>query len=70
MEQMRLEDIFKVLTRRYEIDTFFTDEELKNETYSGLVPLNDSLDVILDQISKVSDVEFRIEGKLIVIKYK
>lgn len=70
MEQMRLEDIFKVLTRRYEIDTFFTEEKLKDETFSGLVPLNDSLDVILNQISKVSNVEFRIEGKLIVIKYK
>ncbi|MHC1778604.1 MAG: FecR family protein [Bacteroidales bacterium] len=70
MEQMTLADIFKVLTRRYEIDTFFTEEGLKDETFSGLVPLNDSLEVILDQISKVSDVEFRIEGKLIMIKYK
>jgi len=70
MDQMKLEDVFKILTRRYEIDTFFTEEGLKYETFSGLVPLNDSLNIILDQISKVSNVEFRIEGKLIVVKYK
>ncbi len=70
MDQMRLEDIFRVLSRRYDIDVFFKEDEIKNETFSGMVPLNDYLNVILDQISKVSNAEFQIEGKLIVVRSK
>lgn len=63
-------DILKVLQRRYDVDVFFSDEAAKNEQYSGEVPLNDNLNIILDQISKVSDIEFQIEGRLIVVRYK
>jgi hypothetical protein len=63
-------DILKVLQRRYDVDVFFSDEAAKHEQYSGEVPLNDNLNVILDQISKVSDIEFQIEGRLIVVRYK
>jgi hypothetical protein len=63
-------DIFKVLQRRYDVDVFFSDEAAKYEQYSGEVPLNDNLNVILDQISKVSEIEFQIEGRLVVVRYK
>lgn len=70
LSHSKLEDIFRVLQRKYDIHVFFSDENAKNELFSGEVPLNDNLKVILDQLSKVSDVEFQIEGKLVVIRYK
>lgn len=70
IDNCTLEEIFKVLMRKYDIDTFFSDENAKYEQFSGDLPLNDNLGVILSQLSKVSDVEFQKEGKLIVIRYK
>ena len=70
IKQMSLEDIFKILCRRYDIYLFYSDEGTKYEKFSGKIPLNDNLNVILDQISTISKVEFQIEKKLIVIRYK
>jgi transmembrane sensor len=70
LDKNSLQDIFKVLQRRYDIDVFFSKENAKLEKYSGDIPLNDNLNVILDQISKVSDIEFQIEGRLVVVRYK
>ncbi|MGE0092400.1 MAG: FecR family protein [Bacteroidales bacterium] len=65
-----LEEIFKVLMRKYDIDVFYRDEKVKYETYSGDIPLNENLNVILEQISKVSDVDFEIEGQIIIARYR
>lgn len=70
IKEMSLEDIFKILRRRYSIDVFYSDEQAKYEKFSGKIPLNDNLNIILEQISIVSKVEFQIENKLIVIRYK
>lgn len=70
IKQMSLEEIFKILRRRYDIDVFYSDNQAKYEKFSGKIPLNDNLNIILEQISIVSKVEFQIENKLIVIRYK
>lgn len=70
MDQLTLEEVFKILMRRYDIDVFYSREEAKYEKFTGKVPLNDNLNVILDQISTVSKIDFQIENKLIVIKFK
>lgn len=70
MDQMPLEEIFKILNRRYEINLFFDDESIKKETFSGAIPLNDYLNIILNQISKVSNVAFEIEGSVVIVRYK
>jgi hypothetical protein len=70
LNQMPLKDIFKILSRRYDIDVVFCDERAKHEKFSGLIPLNDNLNTILDQLSKVSKVEFKVENRIIEIGYK
>lgn len=35
IKQMSLEDIFKILVRRYDIDLFYSDEGTKHEVFSG-----------------------------------
>lgn len=70
MERSTLEEIFKILQRRYDFEIFYSDDNTKRERYSGDIPLNENLNIILYQISKVSDIEFQIEGKLVVVRYK
>lgn len=69
-DKSSIEEIFNILTRKYDIDVFFADEEAKSRKLSGDLPLNSNLRVILNQISKVTDLEFSVEGKLIVVNVK
>lgn len=70
IEQMSLEDIFTILMRRYDINVYYVNDITKAEKFSGKIPLNDNLRVVLEQISKVSDVEFQYEKNLVVVKSK
>ena len=68
IEQMSLEEIFKILMRRYDINVYYSDDLSKSEKFSGKIPLNDNLKVVLDQMSKVSNVDFQFEKNLVVVK--
>lgn len=68
LDQMPLNEIIKLLMRRYDVDFYFSDETAKDELFNGVVPLNDNLNVILWQLSKVSSLSFEIEGDLIIVK--
>jgi archaellum component FlaF (FlaF/FlaG flagellin family) len=70
IEQMSLEEIFKILMRRYDINVYYSDDISKSEKFSGKIPLNDNLKIVLDQMSKVSNVDFQFEKNLVVVKYK
>lgn len=70
LEEMRLEEMFNILMRRYDIELFYSDEEVKDVKFTGRIPLNENLNVILDQISAISEVEFGVEKRLIVIRKK
>lgn len=70
IEQMPLGEIFKILKRRYEISVYFVEDKLMGEQFSGKIPLNDNLKIVLDQMSKVSNVEFEYQKNLVVVKYK
>lgn len=70
IEQMSLEEIFKILMRRYDINVYYSDDVSKSEKFSGKIPLNDNLKIVLNQMSKVSNVDFQFEKNLVVVKYK
>lgn len=70
IEQMSLEEIFKILMRRYNINVYYSDDISKSEKFSGKIPLNDNLKIVLDQMSKVSNVDFQFEKNLVVVKYR
>ncbi len=70
IEEATLADIFKILKRRYDIEVAFDDLLTSGEKYSGKLPLNDNLGIILQQISKVANVEFVAEHYTIHVKYK
>lgn len=70
IEQMPLEEMFKILMRRYDINVYYSDDVSKSEKFSGKIPLNDNLKIVLDQMSKVSNVDFQFEKNLVVVKYR
>ena len=56
--------------RRYDINVYYSDDISKSEKFSGKLPLNDNLKIVLDQMSKVSNVDFQFEKNLVVVRYR
>lgn len=70
MNRTPLSEITTRLQRRYAVVFEYADEDLKNETFSGDIPLNDNLNVILRQLSRVSSARFEIREDIVTIKNK
>ena len=47
---------------------YFENENQKNELFTGRLPKYNEVNIILNMIEKVSDVNFEIEGKKIIIR--
>ena len=60
-EDEPLEIILNRLTRWYEADVFFDNDQLRHELYSGKLPRFENLEVILEMMEKVSDVKFKMQ---------
>jgi hypothetical protein len=70
IEEEPLSEIFTVLKRRYDIEVVFDDIRLEQEKFSGKLPLNDNLSIVLKQLSKVSQVDFTSTNKTIHVSYR
>ncbi len=70
MQRTPLNDITIQLKRQYNVDFAFETEALKQETFTGIIPLNENLHVILGQLSKVSAVDFFIDNSLVEVTRK
>jgi len=70
IEELPLEEIFKILERRYDINVNFMDKGTSAEKFTGKLPLNDNLKVVLEQLSKVSNVDFKTEDNVVSVSYK
>jgi transmembrane sensor len=68
MNRTPLIDITSRLQRRYNIVFEYSDEELKHETFTGDIPLNDNLGVILRQLARVSSARFELRDNIVMIK--
>lgn len=65
-----LNEIVLQLKRRYDVQFVFEDEDLKDSTFTGVIPLNENLSVILNMFSKVSSVQFRVEDNVVIVSKK
>lgn len=70
IEEEPLSEIFTVLKRRYDIEVVFDDISLEQEKFSGKLPLNDNLSIVLKQLSKVSQVDFTSTNRTIRVSYR
>jgi len=68
IQDTRLEDILNILKRRYDVDIKIEDYSVLNEKFTGKVPLNDNLLVILEQLEKVSQINFTINERTITVR--
>ncbi|MEN8118843.1 MAG: FecR family protein [Bacteroidota bacterium] len=67
-EDETLGQIFRELERWYDIEVHFENEQLKSECYTGLLPRYEKVDIILNMMERVSNVNFEINDKKIIIK--
>jgi ferric-dicitrate binding protein FerR (iron transport regulator) len=65
MEKLAVE-----LSRWYDVEFAFADEQLKNEKFSGAITKYRSLDYILDLIEKTNDLNFEYDYDKIIIKQR
>lgn len=68
IQDTRLEDILNIIKRRYDVDINVEDYSVLNERFTGKVPLNDNLSVILEQLEKVSQIKFTINERTITVR--
>ncbi len=66
----KLSDILDIIKRRYDVDIVVSDNSILEEKFTGKVPLNDDLSIILEQLGKVSDVMFVFQDGKLVVKNK
>jgi len=59
----KLEDVFKKLSRWYNIQFFFQSETARHERFSGKIPRFNNCDELLRMIEKTTDVTFQIDEK-------
>ncbi len=69
-ENRDLEFIMIQLSRWYQVDFKFNDNDLKNTRFSGAIKRNNSFEYALDLIERISDVKFTVEDSIIVIEKK
>ena len=66
-ENQRLEDILTVLSNWYDVDIFYTNEQLKNLHFTGHVKRYEKIDNILKAIKSAVGVTFTIKDRTICI---
>lgn len=69
-EKYPLEKIMKQLERWYEIETVFTDEEVKEICFDGEFRRSDDFNVVLKLLERIADIHIHIENRKVVIGTK
>jgi len=64
---MPLHQIMKQLSRWYDFTYEFKKEELKNLLFTGVAYRNSSVEGLLKQIEKTTDIKFEIDNRNIII---
>lgn len=69
-DRMPLEELTTRLSRWYDVDFFFTSEQLKNLKFSGAFKKYNELRYVLNIIEEITDVRFAINNKTVVVNKK
>ena len=67
-EDERLEDILNELARWYDVDIIIETPELKEKIFYGVIRKYENISKILGMLKKTQNIDYLIEGKMIVIK--
>ena len=69
-ESEKLENIVKKLGRYYNIEMIVTDNQLKNQTFSGYLDLKNSPEEVLSVINETASLKYTINQEKIFINPK
>jgi ferric-dicitrate binding protein FerR (iron transport regulator) len=67
IDDERLEDIAHMLERWYDVHIAITDDELKDQRYTGKFVYNENISQVMKVISVTTPVQYKIEGREITI---
>lgn len=63
VRDQKLEDIFKEMSRWYDIEFRFEKEELRNQRFTGIIKKSTSVESVLSVLKQASDFNYRIVEK-------
>lgn len=69
-EDVSLQDFFDEISHWYDIHAVFKDEEMKSESFSGIISRSTSLRQLLNMLEKTNYVGFKISGNTVEIRKK
>lgn len=67
-QSMRMQDIAQQLSRWYGVEFFFMREELKDLRFTGAAKRMESLNELLDNIEKTTEIKFNIKKRSIIVR--
>lgn len=69
-EEMPLENIMEQLCRWYDIEVFFTRQDLKSYKFTGVIRKDFTAEQIFKVIEKTTCVKFRVRGRCVTVNYE
>lgn len=69
-DSMPLDELTHKLSRWYDVDFFFTSEQLKNLNFSGAFKKYNELRYVLNIIEEITDVRFVVNNRTVIVNKK
>ena len=66
----RLEDIMNVISRWYGCDIYFDNDAFRNRRLSGTAIKDQPVNILLDNLEKISNIDFKTSNNTIIIQKK
>jgi ferric-dicitrate binding protein FerR (iron transport regulator) len=66
-ESMNLQLIVRQLQRWYDFEVFFSDNEVKEYEFRGVIPRDMPFDTMLSIIAKTTNIQYEIKGRKVII---
>lgn len=70
LDNANLEEISEILSRWYDVNFFFVNEKVKENHFTGRMKKYENLQDILELLEQLSDVEFEVKNKAVVVQEK
>jgi ferric-dicitrate binding protein FerR (iron transport regulator) len=68
LDNINLEELSVLLSRWYDVSFFFTNEKVKQNTFTGKMKKYDNLQDIFDLLEQLSDVEFQVKNNAVIVQ--
>lgn len=65
--EMTLEELVVKLSRWYDVDFLFMNDNARGKRFTGAIKRNNTLEFMLDFIEKTSNVYFKVDGRIVQI---